>query len=617
MRWLVVGAKGWIATHVTEYLECAQQTVLKVTEHVTSVAHAKTIIANAQPDRIVCCVGRTYGPGFTTIDYLEQKGKLVENLESNLMVPVWIAQATTIPILYFGTGCIYEFDELHTKENGIGFQESDKPNFSGSSYSAVKMTTDQIMGSFPHVINARIRMPISKDWHPRDFVTKIMGYSKITSIPNSMTVLDDIVPRLLALLYENKTGTINAVNPGYTDHETILTMFERSKYTYSLEPVELQNTRLLSRRSNNILSSGRLQTLCAQLQDETLSLFALERSIPTLNDSLRSVRDFRFSKTKHLLVTGGFGFIASNFINYWKQKYPSDVIVNVDRLDSCSNLKNIDRTDSSKYYEYVMDIQNNVKMLEILKRHDITHIVHFAAETHVDNSFGNPLSFTMSNVLGTHSLLEAAKAYGKIKCFFHMSTDEVYGEVPEGAANEESLLFPTNPYAATKAAAEYIVHSYGKSFKLPYMIMRANNIYGIHQYPEKVIPAFISSLLKGRQLRVQGDGSSKRMFLHVNDLITAIEAIFDRGVIGETYNIGTNEEYTVMQIAKLLIQRIKKTDDCSPFLEFVEDRPFNDSRYSINSDKVKSLGWTKKHSVDTSIDDIITWYTNNQEYWAH
>lgn len=614
MKWLIFGGKGWIASYVTKYLEKAGEQVILYKEHLSIFDDISKIIATYNPDRIVCTVGKTSGPGFTSIDYLEQKGKLYENLESNLVLPYKIATSTNVPVLYFGTGCIYEFDEDHDMYNEIGFTEKDHPNFTGSSYSTVKLITDNLMQSTKNVINARIRMPISLNEHDRDFVTKIMRYPKVINIVNSMTVLDDIIPRLLAITFEGKFfGTINAVNSGFTNHVSILDMFGKPRSSYSVQSLEQQDTQLLSRRSNNILDSTLLDNLCYELEDLTLNKFEITKQLPKLKDSLQKIADHRLSNKRSLLVTGAYGFIASNFVNYWTSKYPTDKIVVVDRIDPCSNIKNINRTTNIQ--EYVIDINETEKMLSILKRHQITHIVHFAAETHVDNSFGNPLSFTKSNVLGTHSLIEAAKTYGKIKCFLHMSTDEVYGEVHEGAADETSLLFPTNPYAATKAAAEYIVHSYGKSFKLPYMIMRANNIYGIHQYPEKVIPAFTTALLNNQKLKIQGDGSAKRMFLHVNDLVSAVETILFKGELGETYNIGTNEEYTVLELAELMIQKIKNDSEYEKYIEYIPDRLFNDCRYSISSEKIKKLGWCKKHTLESSLDAIIEWYKTHIGYW--
>jgi len=417
MKWLVFGAKGWIASYVIQYLEKSKEEVICYKHHLSVFDDVRKIIADYSPDRIVCCVGKTYGPGFTSIDYLEQKGKLYENLESNLVLPYKIATSTDVPVLYFGTGCIYEFDEEHTLDNQVGFTEEDHPNFTGSSYSTVKLVTDNLMQSCKNVINARIRMPISLNEHDRDFVSKIMRYPKVISILNSMTVLDDIIPRLLAITYEGRFfGTINAVNHGCIDHGTILDMFERARSSYSIQSLEQQDKQLLSRRSNNILDSSLFDKLCSQLEDSTLKKFQINSILPHLKDSLQEIADHRLSNKRKLLVTGAYGFIASNFVNYWTSKYPADRIVIVDRIDTCSNIKNIKRNQN--IHEYALDINQTQTILGILKSYQITHIVHFAAETHVDNSFGNALSFTKSNVLGTHSLLEASKTYGKLKCFF-------------------------------------------------------------------------------------------------------------------------------------------------------------------------------------------------------
>lgn len=293
MHWLIFGSKGWIGQTIVKLLQGANQTITASDLHFSSFKDLQSLILAVQPDRIVCCVGRTYGPGFTTIDYLEQPGKLTENLESNLMLPVWIAQASIIPVLYFGTGCIYEYDEAHPMDSSKTFTEEDEPNFTGSSYSTVKRITDKIMGNFPHVINARIRMPISDDYHSRDFVSKLLSYNKITSIPNSMSVLSDILPALVACLYEGKHyGTVNAVNPGVMEHDTILKLHQSitgKEHNYILESVESQNKRLASRRSNNALSAEKLQTWVASLKEETKELFHVRAPIPSLEVSMTRV----------------------------------------------------------------------------------------------------------------------------------------------------------------------------------------------------------------------------------------------------------------------------------------------------------------------------------------
>lgn len=293
MHWLIFGSKGWIGSYVVTILKDAGERVSEVNIHPTDFKQLKAIIDGINADRIVCCVGRTYGPGFTTIDYLEQPGKLTENLESNLMIPIWIAQATYVPMLYFGTGCIYEYDEAHPLESDKGFTEVEDPNFVGSSYSAVKRITDKIISNFPHVINARIRMPISDTYHARDFITKLLNYNKITSITNSMTVLSDILPALLGCLAEGKHfGTVNAVNPGALDHDTILQLHKEitgKPHDYTLESLESQNKRLLSRRSNNRLQADKLQEWVGELKSETKERYHINAPVPSLEDSIKRV----------------------------------------------------------------------------------------------------------------------------------------------------------------------------------------------------------------------------------------------------------------------------------------------------------------------------------------
>jgi dTDP-glucose 4,6-dehydratase len=318
---------------------------------------------------------------------------------------------------------------------------------------------------------------------------------------------------------------------------------------------------------------------------------------------------------KNLLVTGGAGFIGSNFINnyFFKDNNPFDTIVNIDILNYCANLENIEQKirDNKKYIFVMGNICDKSLIKNMLQTYKITHIIHFAAQSHVQNSFENSIDFTIDNILGTHNLLECSKIYGKIQKFIHVSTDEVYGpsglDVNEEKKNEQTILCPTNPYAATKASAELLAQSYYHSFKLPVVITRSNNIYGKNQYPEKIIPLFIKLLKENKKLTIHGDGQSVRDFLHVSDVCNAYELIIEKGLIGEIYNIGcdTKMEYSVLQISKIIIKLIKKDDDYTKYIEFVEDRPFNDKRYYISNDKVKSLGWTIQTNFLDGLQQII------------
>lgn len=305
-----------------------------------------------------------------------------------------------------------------------------------------------------------------------------------------------------------------------------------------------------------------------------------------------------------LLITGGYGFIGSNFINYYYNTNKEVKIVNVDALYYCANENNVFeriRNDQTRYKFYHLNLAETT-VEKILIDHDIDLVIHFAAQSHVQNSFSDALQYTKDNVLGTHMLLEACRKYGKIKKFIHVSTDEVYGESmlsDDEKKTEESVLCPTNPYAATKAGAELIAQSYYYSFKMPIIITRGNNVYGPNQYPEKLIPKFIKLLQEGKKVTIQGDGSNVRAFLHVDDVCSAFELILEIGEIGEIYNIGSDEEseMSVLDVAKLLINKIKgQMVNCNDWIDYIEDRPFNDKRYYISNKKLKALGWqiTKK-----------------------
>lgn len=306
-----------------------------------------------------------------------------------------------------------------------------------------------------------------------------------------------------------------------------------------------------------------------------------------------------YYKPQVLLITGGFGFIGSNFINYYYNINKEVKIINVDAMYYCANEGNVKReirNDRDRYTFYKLNLAVD-DLLPILQEHDVDTIIHFAAQSHVQTSFTDALQYTKDNVLGTHMLLEASRIYGNIQKFIHVSTDEVYGESmlnsDEKKKTEESVLCPTNPYAATKAGAELIAQSYYHSFKMPIIITRGNNVYGPNQYPEKLIPKFIKLLKEGKKVTIQGDGSNVRAFLHVDDVCNAFHLILEKGKIGEIYNIGSDEdsEISVLDVAKLLIKEIRGSDDYKAWIEYVEDRPFNDKRYYISNKKVKELGW--------------------------
>ena len=314
-----------------------------------------------------------------------------------------------------------------------------------------------------------------------------------------------------------------------------------------------------------------------------------------------------------LLITGGCGFIASNFINHYFFKSNIEMLVNLDAMYYCANEHNVcEDIRKSKNYKFIEgNICDKNLVMFLLKEYEIDNIIHFAAQSHVQNSFEDSIKFTHDNIVGTHTLLECCRKYNKLVKFIHVSTDEVYGEsmlnVNELHKTEHSILCPTNPYAATKAGAELIAQSYNHSYKLPIIITRGNNVYGPNQYPEKLIPLFIKLLNENKKVTIQGDGSSVRAFLHTDDTSRAFECILEKGQIGEIYNIGCDEgmEYSVVDVAKILIKMIKNTDNYDEWIEYIQDRPYNDKRYYISNKKLKDLGWNIKVSFEDGIYKLV------------
>jgi len=309
------------------------------------------------------------------------------------------------------------------------------------------------------------------------------------------------------------------------------------------------------------------------------------------------------------LITGGCGFIGSNYINHLFNNKKIKKIINLDILYYCSSIYNINNTviNSEKYKFIHGDINNYNLIVKILKEYNITHIVHFAAQSHVDNSFNDSLQYTYDNVKGTHTILEAVKNTNRNIIILHFSTDEVYGESESDEMTENSILCPTNPYSASKAAAEMYVRSYIFSYKLKIIISRGNNVFGYNQYPEKLIPKFIKTLREGRKCTIHGNGESIRNFIFVDDVCTAIDFIISRGTFGHIYNIGSDHKYekSVIEITKILINTIKNTSDYDKYIEYVDDRPFNDKRYLISNNKLKELGWEQNITFDEGMNKVL------------
>ena len=614
MKVFVCGSKGWIGNQFVDILKTLNIDFIESSIRADSIEDLQKEIMLFNPTHVISFIGRTHGKigekVYTTIDYLEVEGKLVENVRDNLFAPIVLANVCSklgIHYTYLGTGCIFKYDEEHPFETTInGFTEESKPNFFGSSYSVVKGFTDQLMQLYKNdVLNLRIRMPITDKPNSRNFITKIVNYEKICSVQNSMTILPELLPCVIDMMKQKITGTINLTNPGTISHNEILQMYKEivdPTFTWNNFSLAEQRAILAADRSNNYLDTTKLETLYPNIS-------------PIREGIRKCLIAYAISNSQeiNLLITGGCGFIGSNFINYYFPKNKVTKLVNIDAMYYCADESNINE-DIRTHQAYKLikgNLTNKEIVKEILQKYNINHVIHFAAQSHVQNSFENSLQFTEDNVFGTHVLLESCRIYGKIKKFIHVSTDEVYGEsmnsVDEQHKTEHSILCPTNPYAATKAGAELIAQSYNHSYNMPIIITRGNNVYGPNQYPEKLIPKFIKLLKENKKVTIQGKGTSVRAFLHAFDTARAFECILEKGQIGEIYNIGCDEnmEYSVYEITKILIEMIKNTTNYDEWIEYVEDRPFNDQRYYISNQKVKNLGWDIQIKLLDGLKNII------------
>lgn len=629
MKVLIYGGKGWIGTQFIEHLSSNNIDYIMSNIRVKTYEDIIKELNVHDPTHVISFIGRTHGQInnkiYPTIDYLEQPGKITENIRDNLYVPLIIAEAckkyseknSYVHYTYLGTGCIFTYDDNHLYENELtGFKEEDNPNFFGSGYSVVKGTTDQLMDILYKntCLNVRIRMPITDIDNPRNFITKITNYKKICSIKNSMTVLPELLPLVIDMMINQNTGTINLTNPGLINHNDILEMYKDyvdPTFTWENFTIEEQSKILDSERSNNYLDTTRLQSLYPHVKNIKESVKYILQNFIKKENKEKIIRNLY--NTKNILVTGGCGFIGSNFINIFYDRYTEINIINIDAIYYCANENNIreDIIKSSRYSLIKGNICSKDLVSHILNYYDIDTVIHFAAQSHVQTSFTDSLQYTKDNVMGTHTLLECCRLYGKIKKLIHVSTDEVYGEsmldVQETKKTEQSMFCPTNPYAASKAAAESIVQSYIQSFKMPIIITRGNNVYGLNQYPEKVIPKFIQQLNSGEKITIQGDGSCVRGFLHVNDTIEAFIKILEKGNIGEIYNIGCNEdmEINILNLAKKIHELMCIKTEVKDSIVYIKDRPFNDKRYYINNKKIKELGWKITKKLEDGLKELI------------
>lgn len=315
----------------------------------------------------------------------------------------------------------------------------------------------------------------------------------------------------------------------------------------------------------------------------------------------------------HIVVTGGLGFIGSNFIQFILNETEGIFITNIDAQTYAGNPENLKDIEKNKNYQYLKGKIQDYDFIEnVFKKYKPDVIINFAAETHVDRSIKSAQPFIETNIIGTHVLLELALK-NKFKKYVQISTDEVYGSInPPDKFTENSLIKPNSPYSASKASADHLVRAYNKTYGLNTTIIRCSNNFGPYQYPEKIIPYFISLALENKNMPVYGDGLNIRDWIYVEDFCSAIALVYEKGKSGEIYNVGGDSELTNLDLTKLLLKKLSKPES---LLQFVKDRPGHDRRYAMDSTKIKNeLGWKKKYSFDIALDKTIEWYKNNKKW---
>ena len=315
---------------------------------------------------------------------------------------------------------------------------------------------------------------------------------------------------------------------------------------------------------------------------------------------------------RNILIAGGAGFIGSNFVHYMLKKHPDYRVVVYDKLTYAGNLDNLrDVADDPRYSFVRGDICDAEKVDKVMREHEIDTLVNFAAATHVDRSLMEPDEFIRTDVFGTYVLLEAAKKY-QVERYHQVSTDEVYGQVLEGSSLETDPLVPRSPYAASKAGGDLMCHAYFVSFGVPVTITRGSNNIGPYQYPEKVVPLFVTNAIDNIPLPLYGDGRQMRDYQYVSDHCEGIDVVLHRGQPGEIYNLGTGVETPNIDMARMILKLLGKP---ASLIQHVRDRPGHDRRYSLNCDKIKALGWRSRHTFEQALEKTVQWYVDNEWWW--
>ena len=594
MRVLVFGARGWIGGQICALLQAAGHVVLAGATRLTRGADAafRAELESVKPDRVVLAAGLTGRPN---VDWCEDNKEATTDV--NLYGTVALIRACSalgVHVTNFATGCVFTYDGKRTPGvDAEGFTEDDAPNFWGSHYSLTKGLAELATRNEPTQLLFRLRMPITADGAPRCLLTKLAAFKQVTALPNSMSVLPSLLPLAIAMLEAGDTGVYNFVNPGPLTHAAALALVHKPSTVAEGDGSAF----CVAPRSNNTLTSFKLNARSVAL------------GFGPLLTAAEAIRAWRKLNTdgdmETVLVTGGAGFIGSHYV---RSIVSTARVVVLDAEEPCAQPEAV-RDLNLAYVKG--SIADALLLKQVLTYHAVTRIVHFAAQTHVDASFANSIKFTQTNVLGTHTLLEAVRAYAPGMRFVHISTDEVYGDTSsntDAAQEATSVLLPTNPYAASKVAAEALVRAYIISYGLNAVIVRMNNVYGPSFYAEKVIPRFCMRSIDGLPLAIQGRGAQTRHFLYVDDATSAIQLVADKATRGAVVNVASDDEISVTDLAAAIWILGNNSDTQTTA---VPDRNFNDQRYWISSRVLTDLGWRQLVPLKEGLNRTFSWFKDH------
>lgn len=604
---LVFGATGFLGRATLAMLR-AQGIEFRVSKaRIEYRAQVERDLERFRPQYVICAAG---APAHPNIDWCEthREHTVRVNILGRLNVAD-VCHARGVGVFVIGTGAMFAGSAGTIAEDAA-------PTFAGTVYARLMTSLDRIWAeAYPNVLNARVMYPISSSMEEeRSMLFKLVRvFPQVHTVPTSYTVIDSLWPLIPDLMRRGVRGTLNFVNPGVTDGNAILAMYKDMvdpSFTWKVAPDD-------GHRPHGHMDTTRLETLCPAVPRVTEAVRAVLARVAR-TDAPRALPSAGFAP-RVVLVTGCAGFIGSHVTEFWVRRHPEVRFVGFDAIQYNASMRNMNGFMKAPNFDFVRgDICNRELVAHVLSTHRVDAIVHFAAQSHVDFSFGNAVEFTRTNVLGTHTLLDCAHAQGGIQRFVHVSTDEVYGQVADGITCTESALFePTNPYACSKAAAEFTVRSYVHCYDMPIIIVRCNNVYGPRQFPEKVIPKFVMRLQAGLACCIHGDGTARRAYVHVDDVCEAFDLILRRGIPGEAYNVGSAHEIAVLDLARQLASMVAPGTDREP-VEFVEDRAFNDRRYSVDWSKLSALGWTQRVAWEDGLRETVKWYESvDKDYWTN